>query len=98
MFGLIDEGETVDLRSLEDTYVQHKLFKLCKLLHLPHLKTNALAFKKRMTTPLHDFKLKKLVSHFIDKSEMEEDNEDQSDYSYEKGDSDMSSDSDESSE
>jgi hypothetical protein len=90
MFGMIDAGETVDLRNLEDMYVQHKLFKICKLLHLPHLKTNALAFKKRTITNLHSFKLSKMIQHFIEKAECSEAESDASNYDYEKSDSDMS--------
>jgi len=60
---------------------------MMKLLHLPHLKTNALAFKKRTNTDLHSFKLSKMVSHFIEKADIVgEDESDESNYDYEKSD------------
>ena len=64
LFRVFDQHSTVDLKGVEDTYVQCKLLKLFRLMKLKHSKTNPLEFQKR-TSPIHDFSLESLVRFII---------------------------------
>ena len=68
MFKSLDEGDKVDLQSLEDQYMQAKLLKLFTLLKLQHGKSTSkddrLKFQKR-TSDLHSFSFAKMISQML---------------------------------
>lgn len=47
VFSLIDDNSSINLRKMEDSYVQLKLHKIFTLLKMQHTPKNVLAFKKR---------------------------------------------------
>jgi len=67
LFGMVDEGATINLRRLKDPYVQLKLHKIFQLLRLQHTKQNALKFKARLQSLHKDMSLTRLIKHMIDK-------------------------------
>jgi hypothetical protein len=65
MFQLIDEKCSIDLRKMQDPYVQLKLHKMFQLLKLQHTKANVLEYKRR-TSDMHEgMSFVKLFVHMV---------------------------------
>ena len=67
LYTMLDEGTIVNLKKLEDTYVQAKLHQLFTLMKLAHGKAGSkdlLKFQKRKTD-LHNFSFVKMIKFII---------------------------------
>ena len=67
LFAMIDDGCTINLRKMTDSYVQMKLHKIFGFLKLQHTKKNVLAFKKRASDLHANMSFTKLARHMITK-------------------------------
>ena len=75
---MLDDGMTINLRKLKDSYVQMKLHKVFRLLKLQHPKDNVLAFRKRTSQMHENMSLVKLVVHLAEKEKKVESEPDDS--------------------
>lgn len=67
LFRMLDDGTVVNLKKLEDIYVQAKLHQLFVLMKLAHGKAGSrdlLKFQKR-TSDLHSFNFVKMIKFII---------------------------------
>jgi hypothetical protein len=53
VFGDLDAGSSIDISGLEDSYVQGKLYKICKIMRLRKTTGNELEFKKKVEKDIH---------------------------------------------
>lgn len=89
LFQQLDEGHSIDISGLKDTYIQSKLYKLFKIMRLRPGKVNQLEFSKKKEKEIHMFNFVRFINYVIEQVQNEQSSGDEDVEEVDEGESDL---------
>lgn len=75
LFQQLDDGHTLDISGMKETYTQQKLFKIFKIMRMRTSKTNQLEFTKKTEKDIHKFSFVRFINYAIEFAQSQQEEE-----------------------